>query len=190
MIPSACWASASPTSARSPADGVGARVTSLDLSKKYLEWGRRNFLLNQIDSARHEFIHGDAFDWLGDRDFAAGATWGSISWAAGYPDVPVRFGSQRETTDAIAGAGDEAGSSATMRARLPIAQIVVAAADIVIEAARDGGVFPLERQTNPGHTEQQNAGKKPQDEGGKDRSRLVSQSCNYQKQQKKDECEV
>lgn len=43
---------------------AGARVTSLDLSKKYLEWGRRNFLLNQIDPARHEFIHGDAFDWL------------------------------------------------------------------------------------------------------------------------------
>jgi 23S rRNA (cytosine1962-C5)-methyltransferase len=43
---------------------AGARVTSLDLSKKYLEWGRRNFLLNEIDPARHEFIHGDAFDWL------------------------------------------------------------------------------------------------------------------------------
>lgn len=43
---------------------AGARVTSLDLSKKYLEWGRRNFLLNQIDPAKHEFIHGDAFEWL------------------------------------------------------------------------------------------------------------------------------
>ncbi|HEX4647179.1 MAG TPA: pseudouridine synthase [Verrucomicrobiae bacterium] len=43
---------------------AGARVTSLDLSKKYLEWGRRNFLLNRIDPAGHEFIYGDAFDWL------------------------------------------------------------------------------------------------------------------------------
>lgn len=44
---------------------AGARVTSLDLSKKYLEWGRRNFALNHIDSAGHEFIFGDVFDWLG-----------------------------------------------------------------------------------------------------------------------------
>jgi 23S rRNA (cytosine1962-C5)-methyltransferase len=43
---------------------AGARTTSLDLSKKYLEWGRRNFTLNQIDPAGHDFIYGDAFDWL------------------------------------------------------------------------------------------------------------------------------
>ncbi len=43
---------------------AGARATSLDLSKKYLEWGRRNFALNQIDVAGHDFIYGDAFDWL------------------------------------------------------------------------------------------------------------------------------
>lgn len=43
---------------------AGARATSLDLSKKYLEWGKRNFALNQIDPAAHDFIFGDAFDWL------------------------------------------------------------------------------------------------------------------------------
>ena len=43
----------------------GARVTSLDLSKKYLDWGRRNFELNGLDPAAHDFIYGDAFDWLG-----------------------------------------------------------------------------------------------------------------------------
>lgn len=42
----------------------GGRVTSLDLSKKYLEWGRRNFRLNGLDPSRHDFIFGDAFDWL------------------------------------------------------------------------------------------------------------------------------
>jgi len=41
-----------------------ARTTSLDLSKKYLEWGRRNFALNGLDPAAHDFIYGDAFDWL------------------------------------------------------------------------------------------------------------------------------
>ncbi len=43
---------------------VGARVTSLDLSKKYLEWGKRNFALNGLDPAAHDFIFGDTFDWL------------------------------------------------------------------------------------------------------------------------------
>jgi 23S rRNA (cytosine1962-C5)-methyltransferase len=41
-----------------------ARTTSLDLSKKYLEWGRRNFLRNQMDPTAHDFIYGDVFDWL------------------------------------------------------------------------------------------------------------------------------
>jgi 23S rRNA (cytosine1962-C5)-methyltransferase len=43
---------------------AGARTTSLDLSKKYLDWGRRNFGLNGIDPAAHDFIFGDTFDWL------------------------------------------------------------------------------------------------------------------------------
>jgi len=42
----------------------GARTTSLDLSKKYLEWGKRNFLLNGLDPGTHDFIYGDTFDWL------------------------------------------------------------------------------------------------------------------------------
>jgi 23S rRNA (cytosine1962-C5)-methyltransferase len=47
---------------------AGARVTSLDLSRKYLDWGKRNFVLNQLDPAAHDFIYGDAFEWL--RRFA------------------------------------------------------------------------------------------------------------------------
>jgi len=43
---------------------AGVRTTSLDLSKKYLEWGRRNFALNGLDPAAHDFIYGDTFDWL------------------------------------------------------------------------------------------------------------------------------
>jgi 23S rRNA (cytosine1962-C5)-methyltransferase len=43
---------------------AGAQTTSLDLSKKYLEWGKRNFALNGLDPARHDFIYGDTFDWL------------------------------------------------------------------------------------------------------------------------------
>ena len=43
---------------------AGARVTSIDLSKNYLEWGKRNFAANQLDPAAHDFIFGDVFVWL------------------------------------------------------------------------------------------------------------------------------
>jgi 23S rRNA (cytosine1962-C5)-methyltransferase len=43
---------------------AGAVTTSLDLSKKYLEWGKRNFALNQLDPSEHDFIYGDTFDWM------------------------------------------------------------------------------------------------------------------------------
>ncbi len=42
----------------------GARATSLDLSRNYLAWGRRNFELNGLDPTGHEFIFGDAFAWF------------------------------------------------------------------------------------------------------------------------------
>jgi len=43
---------------------AGATVTSLDLSKKYLDWGRDNFRLNNLDPEEHDFIYGDCFNWM------------------------------------------------------------------------------------------------------------------------------
>jgi 23S rRNA (cytosine1962-C5)-methyltransferase len=43
---------------------AGATTTSLDLSKKCLDWGKRNFTLNGLDPTNHDFIYGDVFDWL------------------------------------------------------------------------------------------------------------------------------
>jgi 23S rRNA (cytosine1962-C5)-methyltransferase len=43
---------------------AGARVTSVDLSRKYLDWGRRNFTLNGLPPEAHDFLYGDVFDWL------------------------------------------------------------------------------------------------------------------------------
>lgn len=43
---------------------AGMKTTSLDLSRKYLDWGRRNFALNEMDPGAHDFIFGDAFDWM------------------------------------------------------------------------------------------------------------------------------
>ena len=41
-------------------------TTSIDLSRSYLEWGKRNFSLNGIDSegSDHYFCRGDVFEWL------------------------------------------------------------------------------------------------------------------------------
>lgn len=46
----------------------GAETTTLDLSHPYLDWARRNFVLNGLSSAEHHFCKGDAFHWL--RRFA------------------------------------------------------------------------------------------------------------------------
>jgi 23S rRNA (cytosine1962-C5)-methyltransferase len=43
---------------------AGLHTTSLDLSRKYLDWGRRNFALNGLDPEAPGFIYGDVFEWL------------------------------------------------------------------------------------------------------------------------------
>ena len=43
----------------------GARTTSVDLSRRSLDWGQENFRLNALDlSTGHEFFAGDVFDHL------------------------------------------------------------------------------------------------------------------------------
>lgn len=46
------------------AASAGGHTVSVDLSKPALEWGKRNFGANGIDPAQHEFIAGEAADWL------------------------------------------------------------------------------------------------------------------------------
>lgn len=43
---------------------AGMTTRSLDLSKKYLEWGKENFRVNGLNPEEHDFIFGDAWDWL------------------------------------------------------------------------------------------------------------------------------
>jgi 23S rRNA (cytosine1962-C5)-methyltransferase len=43
----------------------GASTVNLDLSRHYLEWGKRNYEINQIPAEAHDLIYGDVFDWLG-----------------------------------------------------------------------------------------------------------------------------
>lgn len=39
-------------------------VTSVDLSARYLDWGRQNFTVNALDPAAHEFARGDALTFM------------------------------------------------------------------------------------------------------------------------------
>ncbi len=43
---------------------AGATLTSLDLSKNYLEWGKRNFQHNGLEPSDHFFTKGDTHAWL------------------------------------------------------------------------------------------------------------------------------
>ncbi|PPK88000.1 23S rRNA (cytosine1962-C5)-methyltransferase [Neolewinella xylanilytica] len=46
------------------ATGGAVRVDNLDLSNTYLDWGKRNFILNGLDPAGHGFLREDALSWL------------------------------------------------------------------------------------------------------------------------------
>jgi 23S rRNA (cytosine1962-C5)-methyltransferase len=54
------------------AAGGAASVTSVDLSKTYLQWGKENMQVNHLlDKTRHHFIHADVMQYLGQlpKDF-------------------------------------------------------------------------------------------------------------------------
>jgi 23S rRNA (cytosine1962-C5)-methyltransferase len=46
------------------ASGGARRAVNLDVSRPYLEWGKANYRLNDLTVDDHDFIYGDAFDWL------------------------------------------------------------------------------------------------------------------------------
>jgi 23S rRNA (cytosine1962-C5)-methyltransferase len=45
--------------------GGATHVLNLDLSRSYLAWGQHNYALNGLAVDEHDFVYGDAFDWLG-----------------------------------------------------------------------------------------------------------------------------
>lgn len=46
------------------AAAAGAATASVDLSARYLDWGRENFVANAIQLSDHQFLKGDTFSWL------------------------------------------------------------------------------------------------------------------------------
>jgi 23S rRNA (cytosine1962-C5)-methyltransferase len=47
-----------------PLAAVGSRVTNVDVSARYLEWGRRNLALNGLEPTTARFFRMDAFEYL------------------------------------------------------------------------------------------------------------------------------
>jgi 23S rRNA (cytosine1962-C5)-methyltransferase len=43
---------------------AGAETLTLDLSTRYLDWARENLRANNLDPAEHDFIYGDALEWM------------------------------------------------------------------------------------------------------------------------------
>lgn len=46
------------------AAAAGAETLTLDLSKRYLDWARDNLRRNDLDPADHDFVYGEALEWL------------------------------------------------------------------------------------------------------------------------------
>lgn len=45
--------------------GGARRVLNIDVSRQALAWGQTNYGLNDLHADPHDFVFGDAFDWLG-----------------------------------------------------------------------------------------------------------------------------
>ena len=52
------------TASVAAAAGGARATTSVDLSKRYLDWGRRNFRLNDIDPDAHALVRAEVGQWL------------------------------------------------------------------------------------------------------------------------------
>lgn len=46
--------------------GGAAETTSVDMSRTYLDWARRNFELNKMNAYQHRLVQGDCLTWLND----------------------------------------------------------------------------------------------------------------------------
>lgn len=46
------------------AAGEAAKITTVDLSKTYLDWAKRNMQLNHFTGEQYEFIHADVLSYL------------------------------------------------------------------------------------------------------------------------------
>lgn len=64
--------------------------------------------LYRVNCGGPDLVDSHGQTWFADRDLAPGDAWGSRSWAADYPALPPRFGSQRDFYEPVRGTRDEA----------------------------------------------------------------------------------
>jgi len=63
--------------------------------------------LYRVNCGGPDYVDSHGQIWFADRDLANGDAWGSRSWAAAYPALPPRFGSQRDFFEPVRGTRDE-----------------------------------------------------------------------------------
>lgn len=83
---------------RSALNGTINNVTAAAAGQNYVY---------RVNCGGPEYTDVNGQRWLADRDFAESLSWGSLSWAMDYANVPARFGSQREIFDPIVGTADQ-----------------------------------------------------------------------------------
>ena len=66
------------TASVAAAAGGARSVTSVDLSKTYLDWGRRNFAVNGPERDYHRFVRADVLQWLDRASRRDGRRYGLI----------------------------------------------------------------------------------------------------------------
>lgn len=69
--------------------GQASQVTTIDMSRTYLNWAKDNFRLNQLTLHRHEFIQADCLQWLIEQSE------GDRQWDLIFLDPPTFSNSKR-----------------------------------------------------------------------------------------------
>lgn len=64
--------------------------------------------LCRVNCGGPDYVDARGHRWLADREYVPGVSWGSVSWAARYPSLPPRFGSQRKIYDPVTGTREDA----------------------------------------------------------------------------------
>ena len=70
--------------------GGANHITTVDLSKTYLNWAKDNFRLNHLTISKHDFIQADCLSWLEDLAAAPEQQWDLI-----FLDPPTFSNSKR-----------------------------------------------------------------------------------------------
>ncbi|HUQ39999.1 MAG TPA: class I SAM-dependent methyltransferase [Acidimicrobiales bacterium] len=85
------------------AAAAGAETLSIDLGRRWLDWAADNMRLNDIDPADHDFVHGDAAEWM-DRLARKGRTFDFVLVDPPSTSTTGTRGSKRFTVDRDLGA--------------------------------------------------------------------------------------